>query len=116
MNKTSLILSMLFLAGSLVAGTDQKFPPRAQKSQSRCCLDRADTSDARKSAARTTYTGSHIARRLQVNGQITDGPSQLIIIDSTATPMKARGLMIEQGVRSEENQFSCAIRRMREGD
>ena len=39
-----------------------------------------------------------------------------IIIDSTATPMKARDLMIEQGVRSEENQFSCAIRRMREGD
>ena len=39
-----------------------------------------------------------------------------IIIDSTATPMKARDLMIEQGVRSDENQFSCAIRRMREGD
>ena len=39
-----------------------------------------------------------------------------IIIDSTATPMKARDLMIEQGVRPDENQFSCAIRRMREGD
>ena len=84
MKKTALILGMMLLAGGLVAGTDPKSQPRDQKSPSRCCRDRRDTNDTGKSAARTTYTGSHIARRLQVNGQITDGTSPLIIIDSAA--------------------------------
>lgn len=36
--------------------------------------------------------------------------------DPTATPQKARELMIALGVRPEENAFSCEIRRMREGE
>jgi len=34
----------------------------------------------------------------------------------TATPQKARERMIAQGVRPEDNAFSCEIRRMREGE
>lgn len=37
------------------------------------------------------------------------------VFDSTATPQKARELMIAQGIRPEDNEFSCEIRRMREG-
>lgn len=36
--------------------------------------------------------------------------------DPTATPQKARELMIAQGIRPEDNAFSCEIRRMREGE
>ena len=36
--------------------------------------------------------------------------------DPSATPQKARELMIGQGVRPEDNAFSCEIRRMREGE
>lgn len=37
------------------------------------------------------------------------------IPDPAATPQKARELMIAQGIRPEDNAFSCEIRRMREG-
>jgi len=36
--------------------------------------------------------------------------------DPTARPQKARELMIAQGVRPEDNVFSCEIRRMREAE
>ena len=36
--------------------------------------------------------------------------------DPTATPQKARELMIAQGMHPEDNAFSCEIRRMREGE
>ncbi len=36
--------------------------------------------------------------------------------DPNATPQKARALMIAQGIRPEDNAFSCEIRRMREGE
>ena len=77
MKKISLVLGLFLMAGSLLAGTDRKSPGR-------CSRKRVATTDARKSVTATTYTGSHIASRLQVDGQITDGPSQLIIIDSAA--------------------------------
>ena len=35
--------------------------------------------------------------------------------EPAATPQKARALMIAQGIRPEDNEFSCEIRRMREG-
>jgi hypothetical protein len=38
------------------------------------------------------------------------------ILDPTATAQKARALMIAQGIRPEDNAFSCEIRRMREGE
>ena len=38
------------------------------------------------------------------------------ILDSSATPQMARALMLAQGVRPEDNSFSCEISRMREGD
>lgn len=38
------------------------------------------------------------------------------VLDPTATPQKARELMIRQGIRPEDNAFSCEIRRMREGE
>ena len=38
------------------------------------------------------------------------------VADPTATPQKARELMIAQGMRPEDNAFSCEIRRMREGE
>lgn len=80
MKKTSIVLAMMLVGGSLVAGIEEKSQPREQKSPRRCCLGRGDT----KTPFAAAYTGSHIVRRLQVNGQITDGPSQLIIIDSAA--------------------------------
>lgn len=36
--------------------------------------------------------------------------------DPTATPQKARALMLAQGIVPEDNAFSCEIRRMREGE
>ena len=38
------------------------------------------------------------------------------VVDPTATPQKARAMMIAQGIRPEDNAFSCEIRRMREGE
>lgn len=38
------------------------------------------------------------------------------VLDPNATPQKARELMLAQGIRPEENVFSCEIRRMREGE
>ncbi len=38
------------------------------------------------------------------------------ILDSSATPQMARALTLAQGVRPEDNSFSCEISRMREGD
>ena len=38
------------------------------------------------------------------------------VMDISATPLKARALLIDQGVLQKDNEFSCAIRRMREGD
>lgn len=38
------------------------------------------------------------------------------VLDPVATPQKAREMMIAQGVRPEDNAFSCEIRRMREGE
>ena len=38
------------------------------------------------------------------------------VLDPTATPQKGRELMIAQGIRAEDNEFSCEIRRMREGE
>jgi hypothetical protein len=36
--------------------------------------------------------------------------------DPIATPQKARELMIAQGIRPQDNEFSCEIRRMRDGE
>lgn len=36
--------------------------------------------------------------------------------DPMATPQKARALMLAQGIRLEDNTFSCEIRRVREGE
>jgi hypothetical protein len=36
--------------------------------------------------------------------------------DPTATPQKARALMMASGIVPEDNAFSCEIRRMREGE
>jgi hypothetical protein len=38
------------------------------------------------------------------------------VSDPTATPQKSRALMLEQGIRPEDNVFSCEILRMREGE
>ncbi len=38
------------------------------------------------------------------------------VLDPTATPQKARELMLALGIRPEDNAFSCEIRRMREGE
>lgn len=38
------------------------------------------------------------------------------VVDTSATPFISRGKMTDQGVRAEDNEVSCAIRRMREGD
>lgn len=38
-----------------------------------------------------------------------------LVIDPAATPQEARRLMAAQGIRPEDNAFSCEIRRMREG-
>lgn len=38
------------------------------------------------------------------------------VVDPGATARKARELMEAQGVRPEDNSFSCEIRRAREGD
>lgn len=38
------------------------------------------------------------------------------VVDPTATPQKAREMMIAQGIRPEDNEFSCEIRRMRDGE
>jgi len=38
------------------------------------------------------------------------------VLDPTATPQKTRELMLAQGVRPEDNMFSCEIRRTREGE
>lgn len=37
-------------------------------------------------------------------------------VDPEASPQKARSLMLAQGIRPEDNAFSCEIRRMREGN
>lgn len=37
------------------------------------------------------------------------------VLDPDATPQKARALMVAQGIRPEDNAFSCEVRRMREG-
>ena len=36
--------------------------------------------------------------------------------DPNATPQQARALMLAQGIRPDDNAFSCEIRRMREGE
>ena len=36
------------------------------------------------------------------------------VVDESATPQQAREMMIAQGIRPEDNAFSCEIRRMRE--
>ena len=38
------------------------------------------------------------------------------VVDATATPQKARELMIAQGIRPEDNAFSCEIKRSRDGE
>ena len=38
------------------------------------------------------------------------------VYDPSATPQKARELMLAQGIRPEDNSFSCEIIRMREGE
>ena len=38
------------------------------------------------------------------------------VLDPAATPQKARELMMAQGIRPEDNAFSCELRRMREGE
>ena len=84
MKKTTLVIGVMLLNGGLFAGTDQKPQPRDQKSPSRCVRNRVDNREAGKAAARATHTGSLIPSRLQVNGQITDGPSPLLVVDRAA--------------------------------
>ena len=38
------------------------------------------------------------------------------VFDPTATPQQARELMLADGIRPEDNAFSCEIKRMREGE
>ena len=38
------------------------------------------------------------------------------VFDPTATPQKSYELMLAQGIRPEDNEFSCEIKRMREGE
>jgi len=38
------------------------------------------------------------------------------VLDLTATPQKAREMMLAQGIRLEENAFASEICRMREGE
>ena len=38
------------------------------------------------------------------------------VLNVNATPQEARELMIAQGIRPEDNAFSCEIQRMREGE
>lgn len=37
------------------------------------------------------------------------------VLDPTATPQKARALMVAQGIRPEDNAFSCEIKWRRKG-
>ena len=38
------------------------------------------------------------------------------VVNTNATAQKARELMLAQGIRPEDNEFSCEIKRMREGE
>ena len=53
----------------------------------------------------------HIRMILEKQDQATG-----FVLDESATPQMARALMLAQGVRPEDNSFSCEISRMREGD
>ncbi len=37
------------------------------------------------------------------------------VVDPTVTPQQVREMMLAQGIRPENNEFSCEIRRMHEG-
>lgn len=38
------------------------------------------------------------------------------VLDPTVTPQQVHAMMIAQGIRPEDNEFSCEIKRMREGE
>ena len=38
------------------------------------------------------------------------------VFDPTATAQEAHDLMLADGIRPEDNEFSCEIKRMREGE
>jgi hypothetical protein len=71
---------------------------------------------ANETKANLSHAKSMVANKAVLR-QILEEQDQRtgFIPDPTATPQKARELMMEQGVRPEDNAFSCEIRRMREG-
>ena len=38
------------------------------------------------------------------------------VVDLTVTPQRVREAMLADGIRPEDNEFSCELKRMREGE
>jgi outer membrane cobalamin receptor len=97
MKVRSISLSLcLVCCASLLSAAETNQPP--QKALS--------ATDSNKSVGSTqtnaVLTGSYIKRPIKRNGQITDGPSQVIVVDSNAIERSGardlKQLLIQQGV------------------
>jgi hypothetical protein len=65
---------------------------------------------------RTGYRTPRVADKAALRRILEDQDRQTgFVLDPKATAKQARQLMIQQGIRPEDNEFSCEIRRMREG-
>jgi hypothetical protein len=65
---------------------------------------------------RTSYSTPRVADKAALRRILEDQDRQTgFVLDAKATAKQARQLMIEQGIRPEDNEFSCEIRRIREG-
>ena len=71
---------------------------------------------ANEMAAIPSNSSSMVANKAALRQILENQDRQTgFVPDPSATPLKARELMIAQGIRPEDNEFSREIRRMREG-
>ena len=65
---------------------------------------------------RTGYGKPRVADKAALRRILEDQDRQTgFVLDPKASALRARELIIEQGIRPEDNEFSCEIRRVRGG-
>jgi len=83
--------------GTALAGdqnTNQPATPKPSRQPSKAAKQPVAKPPVAKRTLRQT-TGTHLYRTVDLSGQITDGPSQLIIIDSEAIKRSGRSTVLQ---------------------
>jgi hypothetical protein len=93
----ALVISLAAVSSVLAADTDTK--PRETTTRAKTKVQKSETPKQKK----VEITGSYLKRDVKKHGQITDGPYQVIVLDSATISQSGAAdlgqLLVRRGIR-----------------